>query len=163
MSKPTVPNFEQAMELLTHAEAEIRRGDTQAQALMTLNALLAGTGAAGVLGAGGALGLVVALSGLGALALGTIAIFHAGTADQRQMKDARQALYLDAIGERDTYAEFVRSFTLLSASPGERVLHAVYLRSLWARRKKRLVRLLGQLSLLNIAAVAVMAVDILAL
>ncbi|MEM6421538.1 MAG: hypothetical protein AAF698_03035 [Pseudomonadota bacterium] len=151
LSKAPVPNFDQAMDLLTHAEAAIHRGEAQARAFMIMNAALAATAWANPASAGA---LFLSLSALGAVALGCWVLLFAGGGG-KQMKDARQALYLDAIGERDSYEEFVRTFTLLAASPGERVLHAVYLRSIWAKRKTRLVRVLGGISLANLAATAI--------
>ncbi|MEM7500036.1 MAG: hypothetical protein AAF371_18860 [Pseudomonadota bacterium] len=148
MSRPPVPNFEQAMALLTHAEAEIRRAEMQAAVMMALNGFLAA--GAFVVERGSGVALILALTSLSGLALGAFVLLADGGAG-RQMKDARQALYLDAIGERESYAEFLRSFTILSATPGERVLHAVWLRSIWARRKLRLVRALGIVSLTGLA------------
>ncbi|MEM9782636.1 MAG: hypothetical protein AAF899_09190, partial [Pseudomonadota bacterium] len=101
-----------------------------------------------------ALSLLLALASIGAVALGVWTMLFTGGGG-KQMKDARQALYLDAIGERDSYQEFLRTFTLMAASPGERVLHAVYLRSIWAKRKMRMVRLLGTISLINLALAGV--------
>lgn len=155
MSRPPTPNFEQATALLTHAEAEIRRAETQAMALMAINGLLT-AGALSIAPAAG-VALVILLTALAGLALGTIVLLADGGGG-RTMKDARQALYLDAIGERDSFADFMRSFTLLSASPGERVLHAVWLRSIWAKRKLRLVRLLGAITLTALALAALAAV-----
>ncbi|MEL6211482.1 MAG: hypothetical protein AAFR44_15145, partial [Pseudomonadota bacterium] len=145
----------QAMHLLTHAEEEIRRGDTQARSFMIMNAAMSLTAWANE---EAAFALLLALSSLGAIALGVWTMLFTGGGG-RQMKDARQALYLDAIGERDSYREFLRTFTLMAASPGERVLHAVYLRSIWAKRKARLVRLLGGISLANLAVAGVVVVQ----
>ncbi|MEM7527965.1 MAG: hypothetical protein AAF416_09820 [Pseudomonadota bacterium] len=151
MNKPPLPSFEEAMALLNHAEEEIRRGEGQAQTFMGVNALAAG--AAIVAGGASAVATPLLVSAIIGLAIGC-GVMLQGHGGGRQMKDARQALYLDAIGERETYAEFVRSFTLLSATPAERVLHAVYLRSIWAKRKQRLVRLLGVVTVLNLLLTA---------
>ncbi|MEM6971764.1 MAG: hypothetical protein AAF577_03080 [Pseudomonadota bacterium] len=145
--KPPVPNFEQAMDLLTHAEDEIRRGEMQARTFMVMNAALSLTAWSNEQAM---LALLLALLSVGAVALGVWTMLFTGGGG-KQMKDARQALYLDAIGEKDSYQEFLRTFTLMAASPGERVLHAVYLRSTWAKRKMRMVRILGGISLFNLA------------
>ncbi|MEO0821306.1 MAG: hypothetical protein AAF074_12870 [Pseudomonadota bacterium] len=153
LSKPPVPNFEEAMHLLTHAEAEILRGEAQARVFIAVNAAV---GLFAWASAGAALSLTLFLAGLGAVALGC-GVLLSGNGGSGGQKDARTALYLDAIGERDSYADFLRSFTLLSATPAERVLHAVYLRSNWAKRKNRMVRLLGLVTLGNLAGCALVA------
>lgn len=157
MQKPALPTFEQAMELLHHAEGEILRGEAQARVFIAVNAAAAALAtvlALSGLPAGGPATALLFLSGLGAIGLGCWALLL-GAEGGPQMKDARQALYLDAIGARDTYPDFLRTFQLLSASPGERVLHAVYLRSIWAKRKGRVVRALGTVTLANLALAAV--------
>ncbi|MEL7174596.1 MAG: hypothetical protein AAFN05_16725 [Pseudomonadota bacterium] len=156
MSRPPAPNFEQAIALLTHAEAEIRRAEMQATVLMATNALIAAL--AVILDPRAGIALILMLTALSGLALGTVVLLADGGGG-RTMKDARQALYLDAIGERDSFADFMRSFTLLSASPGERVLHAVWLRSIWARRKLRIVRALGALTGAGLLLAGVLALQ----
>ncbi|MEL6766338.1 MAG: hypothetical protein AAFP17_04100 [Pseudomonadota bacterium] len=156
MSRPPVPSFEQAVALLTHAEAEIRRAEMQATVLMGANALLVAV--AFMLNPASGLALILTLTALSGLGLGTIVLLADGGGG-RTMKDARQALYLDAIGERDSFADFMRSFTLLSASPGERVLHAVWLRSIWAKRKLRLVRILGAVTLTGLLLAGLLALQ----
>ena len=156
MQKPVLPSFEQSMELLHHAEGEILRGEAQARVFIALNAGGAALALVLALGglAAGATAAVLFLASLGAIGLGCWTLLL-GAERGPQMKDARQALYLDAIGAKDTYPDFLRTFQLLSASPGERVLHAVYLRSISAKRKGRLVRALGTLTLANVAIAAV--------